>query len=250
LSDVGKHPEKYGVALAQAFGSLDGAPSGADNAEIIKNILSETRNMDDHVRELQAQAQESQNEITALRENLEASKRAAMTDELTGLPDRRSFDDKLAELAAAAGAGGTPLSLVISDIDHFKKFDNVHGRQMGDQVLRLVGKTLKDGVKGRDLAARYGGEKFALILPETENRGAQSLAENLRKTLASRKLAKKGSTETLSAVTMPFGVTEHIIGETVETFIARADAHMYRAKHDGRNRVSTGIGMPEIRKAG
>ena len=119
---------------------------------------------------------------------------------------------------------------------------------MGDQVLRLVGHMLKDGTKGRDVAARYGGEEFALILPETNIRGAQSLAKNLRKTLASRKLAKKGSTETLSAVTMSFGVTEHIIGEKVETFIARADAHMYQAKHDGRNRVSAGAHMPEIRK--
>ena len=249
LSDVGKRTEEYGVALASASGSLDGAPSEADTAEIIKNIRSETRAMDDHVRELQTQVQESQNEITALRENLEASKQAAMTDGLTGLANRRCFDEKLTELVAASAADGTPLSLVISDVDHFKKFNDVHGHQKGDQVLRLVGQTLKDSIKGRDLAARYGGEEFALILPETDIRGARSLAKNLRKTLASRRLAKKGSTETLSAVTMSFGVTEHIIGETIETFIARADAHMYQAKYEGRNRVSAGVDMPEIRKA-
>jgi diguanylate cyclase len=249
LNDVGKSTKKFGVALAHASGSLDDAPSGADIAAIIKNILSETQTMDHHVHELQAQVQESQTEITALRKNLEASKQAAMTDGLTGLTNRRSFDDRLTELVATASANSTPLSLVISDVDHFKKFNDVHGHQMGDQVLRLVGHTLKDCTKGRDVAARYGGEEFALILPETDIRGARSLAENLRKTLASRKLAKKGSTETLSAVTMSFGVTEYIIGETIETFIARADAYMYQAKYEGRNRVRAGAHMPEIRKA-
>ena len=249
LSNVGKGTEKFGAALANATESLDSAASGADTAAVINDILSETRIMDEYVCDLQAQIQESQNEITALRESLEASKQAAMTDGLTGLANRRCFDKKLTELIAAADADGSPLSLVISDIDHFKNFNDLYGHQMGDQVLRLVGHMLKDGTKGRDVAARYGGEEFALILPETNIRGAQSLAKNLRKTLASRKLAKKGSTETLSAVTMSFGVTEHIIGEKVETFIARADAHMYQAKYEGRNRVSAGIDMPEIRKA-
>lgn len=254
LTEVGKSTEKYGAALASARGSLNdvasGAASGADITAIIKQILSETHIMDGQVKDLRQKVEASQNEILSLREDLEASQRKAMTDGLTGLANRRSFDENLNRLVAVSRADSSPLSLIICDIDHFKLLNDTHGHQTGDQVLRLIGRTLMDCTKGRDVAARYGGEEFALILPETDIRGAQSLAETLRKTLATRKLAKKGSSETLAAVTMSFGVTEQIIGEPVETFINRADAHMYQAKHQGRNRVSAGVDMPEIKKAG
>ena len=252
LTEVGKSTEKYGAALATASGSLNDAASGADITDVtdvIKDILSETHIMGGQVRDLQQKVAESQSEILSLREDLEASQRKAMTDGLTGLANRRSFDESINRLVAVSRADSSPLSLIICDIDHFKLLNDTHGHQTGDQVLRLIGRTLTDCTKGRDVAARYGGEEFALILPETDIRGAQSLAETLRKTLATRKLAKKGSNETLAAVTMSFGVTEQIIGEPVETFINRADAHMYQAKHEGRNRVSAGVDMPEIKKA-
>ena len=250
LTEVGKSTEKYGAALASASGSLNEVDNEADITATIKDILSETHIMDRQVRALQQKVEESQGEILSLREDLKASQRKAMTDGLTGLANRRSFDENLNRLVAVSRADSSPLSLIICDIDHFKLLNDTHGHQTGDQVLRLIGRTLTDCTKGRDVAARYGGEEFALILPETDIRGAQSLAETLRKTLATRKLAKKGSSETLAAVTMSFGVTEQIIGDPVETFINRADAHMYQAKHEGRNRVSAGVDMPKIKKAG
>ncbi len=249
LSDVGKSTEKYGDALASASGSLDSAQSNDDKAAIIKSILSETRAMDNRVKELQDRMQESQDEIAQLRENLELSKKAALTDGLTGLANRRSFDETLTTMSEAARAEGTSLALVIADVDHFKNFNDVYGHQMGDQVLRLVGQTLKNGTKGRDVAARYSGEEFALILLETNLKGAAAVAENLRQTLASRKIAKKGAAETITSVTMSFGVTEYLFGESLEQFIARADAHLYFAKQSGRNQVSAGMNEPQIRKA-
>lgn len=250
LTEVGKSTEKYGAALASASGSLSDAASDTEITAVVKEILSETHIMDSKVRDLQQKVEESQNEILSLREDLKASQRKANTDSLTGLANRRSFDENLNRLVAVSRADSSPLSLIICDIDHFKLLNDTHGHQTGDQVLRLIGRTLTDCTKGRDVAARYGGEEFALILPETDIRDAQSLAQTLRKTLATRKLAKKGANDTLAAVTMSFGVTEHIIGEPVETFINRADTHMYQAKHEGRNRVSAGVDMPEIKKAG
>jgi diguanylate cyclase len=120
-----------------------------------------------------------------------------------------------------------PLCLIIADIDFFKNFNDTHGHQTGNQVLRLVGRTLDDGTKGRDFAARYGGEEFAIILADTPIEGASILAEHLRKTLESRKLARKGSSEGFGAITMSFGVTQYIAGESLEALVARADKLLY-----------------------
>ena len=104
-------------------------------------------------------------------------------------------------------------------------------------MLRLVGKSLYNSVKGKDTAARYGGEEFAIILPDTTSGGATAVAENIRKTVASKRLQKKGSDDALGAVTMSLGVTSYHAGEDITDFIERADQALYLAKKLGRNRV-------------
>jgi diguanylate cyclase len=249
LDSAGAGTEKYGAALTAISGNLNSVESKSEISALVSNILSETNTMNGEIRSLQGQIEESQAEVNELRVQLATTQQDAVTDRLTTLANRRGFDQALEELTAEARIELTPLCLIIADIDFFKQFNDTHGHQIGDQVLRLVGRTLDDGTKGRDFAARYGGEEFAIILPDTPLEGASILAEHLRKTLESRKLARKGSSEGFGAITMSFGVTQYVSGETLEALVARADKLLYKAKELGRNRVAASIQDPDLKKS-
>jgi len=237
LENAGQNAEHYEAALQDFSGNIQSAEGVGDLSRAVKDIVAETKTVDGQIRALQSKVEESRSEIVQLREELVATRREAMTDSLTGLANRKSFDEALMSMAAQAREEAEPLSLVLCDIDHFKRFNDTFGHQIGDQVLRLVGITLNEGTKGADLAARYGGEEFALILPNTYLRGGVALAENLRRTLSSRKLARKGSIKSFGAITMSFGVTEYLFNEPLEALVGRADQLLYQAKQNGRNRV-------------
>ena len=112
---------------------------------------------------------QSHEQISELQADLTVIRTQALTDPLTGLANRRHFDQRLAHALIEAERGDSTLSLLIADIDHFKTFNDAHGHLLGDQVLRLVASILIQNTKGQDLVARYGGEEFAVILPSTES---------------------------------------------------------------------------------
>ncbi len=250
LGEIGDGTEKYGAALEDLSGNLSGTVNGSDLTHMIADILSETKSMDGQVSNLHTRVQESSDELEALRRELAETKRDAMTDKLTGLANRRCFDESLLQMTTEARENGEQLCIALCDVDHFKKFNDTHGHQVGDQVLRLVGRILVENVKGSDLPARYGGEEFVIILPETPLKGASIVADHLRQKLASRKLARKGSEDTYGKVTMSIGVTEYIFGESMEELIERADGLLYKAKQEGRNRICAAMAHPGLKKAG
>jgi diguanylate cyclase len=123
------------------------------------------------------------------------------------------------------------------DIDHFKSFNDNYGHLTGDQVLRLVGLSLKQTIKGQDITARYGGEEFAVVLPNTALRQALTVADHIRRAVMSRELKKKSTGEILGRVTISVGVSMLQPGDDTDALIERADACLYAAKRAGRNRV-------------
>jgi len=204
---------------------------------IVANLLVETKHAVERNQALEARLDRSSGEIAQLRENLEVVRREALTDALTGIPNRKFFDTRLRECAATAMETGEPMSLLLLDIDHFKKFNDTYGHQIGDQVLRLVAKTLTDCLKGRDTPARYGGEEFVIILPQTRLENAVTVAEQIRRTMARNKVVRKDTRAEYGVIAISAGASVYRPGEPLQDLIKRADAALYHAKHTGRNRV-------------
>jgi diguanylate cyclase (GGDEF)-like protein len=162
--------------------------------------------------------------------------RLANVDRLTGLFNRRFFDETIILEIERALRYNSALSLVIMDIDHFKSFNDTHGHQKGDEVLAVTAGILQENIRVNDIACRYGGEEFIVILPGTISEGASVLAEKIRFTLEEESQGRTGL-----KITASFGVsTFNLQGDSPEDFIQRADQGLYAAKKNGRNRVEKG----------
>ncbi len=206
---------------------------------LITSILSDTRKIETQNLKLQDELNSYSNEVTKLREDLEFVRQEARTDALTGLANRKYFDTFINDATRDAVENGTDLSLLIADVDHFKSFNDTYGHQLGDQVLKIVSRVLQENSKGRDLAARYGGKEFCVVLPNTGLDNARILADQMREIVSAKKIVKKRTGEELRQITMSVGVAQFEYGEPVSELINRADEALYRAMQNGRNRVSS-----------
>lgn len=173
-----------------------------------------------------------------LRDNVQMSIEMAITDSLTGLHNRRYMEMHLAGLVEQAHARGKPLTVLVLDIDYFKAINDTYGHDAGDDVLREFGTRVRKSVRGIDLACRYGGEEFVIVMPETDLSVAAMVAERLRRRVAGEPFFVAGRNEGLD-VTISVGIAG-IEGsdDTAAMLLKRADQALYRAKRDGRNRVA------------
>lgn len=210
----------------------------AELQKVLSSIMADTQAMIAQNQKLEDELDRSSHVMEELQSDLERVRREAMTDGLTALANRKAFDLEIERIAAEAKQSGTAFSLLMLDIDYFKSFNDNYGHQVGDQVLRLVARTLTDGVKGRDIAARYGGEEFAILLPETNLQGAVHVGNVLRKAIAVKDVINRNTGDKLGRITMSVGAAEFASGEEVTDLIERADAALYTAKHNGRNQVA------------
>lgn len=239
-----ENARSYGAKLEHFSGNLDRHEPEPALGSLVSGMLQETRAMEERNRSLEDRLAEATAEVKLLREHFEQARREALSDSLTGLANRKSFEQTLTLLAKAAQDEHEPLSLMLIDIDHFKTFNDRHGHQTGDTVLQLVARTLSDNVKGQDLAARYGGEEFALLLPRTRGEQAVKLGDNIRVLVSGRKLVKRNSGEDLGRITISAGVAQYNAGEALSAFVQRADAALYAAKRKGRNIVVAAAEAP------
>jgi diguanylate cyclase (GGDEF)-like protein/PAS domain S-box-containing protein len=168
----------------------------------------------------------------------------ALTDSLTGLANRRAFDRDLDREWKRTLREGSQISLLLLDIDHFKEFNDRYGHQVGDDCLRAVAIALREVVRSTDVAARYGGEEIAVVLPSTDTAGAVALAEKIRSAIEDLTLTHEGNPEGGSRVTASVGVATALArhGGTMrmpESLLLAADSALYKAKNEGRNRIAT-----------
>lgn len=252
VQDVKSATFEYNDKLDSISGEMDTVKDTDGLRNIMQRMMDDTKNMMQHNEKLEKELDQSSTILAELKRDLENIRREAMTDGLTGLSNRKAFDGELARIAAEADDTGGTFALLMVDIDHFKSFNDNFGHQIGDQVLRLVARTLVDGVKGRDVAARYGGEEFVIILPETPLKAAVTVGNALRRAVASKDVVNRNSGEKLGSITMSVGAAEYAGNEDVAEVIARADAALYTAKHNGRNQVAAAPtpGKKQTKEAG
>jgi diguanylate cyclase len=227
----------YSESLNDVSDKLGSAKDREGLRSIVESLVATANEMKANNQALEQRLNASKEEINQLQENLEVVRNESLTDPLTSLANRKHFDDKLAQAIVDSAETSEPLSLVMTDIDHFKNFNDTWGHLTGDQVLRLVAMSLKQNVKGQDIAARYGGEEFAVILPNTVLRSGLTVADHIRRAVMSKELMKRSTGQNLGRVTISLGVATARKGDTAQSLIARADACLYAAKRNGRNRV-------------
>lgn len=235
LQSASDSTEAFGESLQQVSAQLGPTTSSDQLRTILHTLLTATKRMAENSHELEQRLAESKRQISELQKCLEQVRVESHTDPLTGIPNRKRFDEGIHEAIEEAKTTGAPLCLLMIDIDHFKKFNDDYGHQTGDGVLKLVARAMKANVKGRDLLARYGGEEFAIILKNTSLQGAAILAEQIRRAVMGKELVRKSTGESLGRITLSIGVATYKLGESAQSLIRRADACLYGAKRLGRN---------------
>jgi diguanylate cyclase len=235
ILEAGADAERYGETLSEAAVSIDTDTHGL--AQMIARLAEETTALSTRSAELGQALRASGDRIADLEKKLAAAHDAAMTDALTALPNRRAFDAMVREQAGLAMNSGEDLSLLMLDIDHFKQVNDAWGHAVGDAVLRLVAGTLDQHRPPQARVARYGGEEFAMLLPATPLQDAAAHAERLRGTLAARRISLRANAAPIGSVTVSVGAARYEPAEPIGAWVERADAALYRAKREGRNRV-------------
>lgn len=244
LSGVDHIVDSFKNSNKHFFGSMENINADVLDAVDVKefkallgSIIKEAQRMVTENHSLEQQLEQSSETMQALKNEMEMVRQEAYTDSLTGIPNRKKFDLEVVRLVAEARDEGTPVSLIFLDIDHFKSFNDTYGHQIGDQVLRLVARAFRDGLKGQDFFCRYGGEEFVIILPKTPLSGAGRIADILRESIRNKDIKNKATSETLTRVTISSGVAELKAKESIDKWVSRADAALYKAKKQGRNCV-------------
>lgn len=237
LAELTDQTEEYESFISNSVNMLSDDASVQEIKNVISEIIDKTKQMGKFRKIIRHKLNETTEALEVLKRDFERVKTEASVDFLTGVPNRRAFDDELKSLVHDAASNGRDLSLLLIDIDHFKRFNDEYGHLLGDEILKFVGKKIKEMVRGRDFLARFGGEEFAVILSQTSLEGAQIVAENIRSFFAQTPLKAVSTSRNLGTITVSIGAACYRAGEPPENLIKRTDNALYIAKNSGRNSV-------------
>lgn len=237
IDDALRSTGNFGLSLEALMPHLGGALSARDLKMVVEALADATKRVAEHSRALERRITLSKLLIQDLHQDLEAVRAESLTDEMTGLANRRRFGQVLKMETFEASETGDPLCLALADVDNFKRLNDSFGHQAGDRALRVVAQMFQHSIKTGAHACRYGGEEFVLVLPRTKLADAVVLANTIRGAVKERELVKKLRGPSLGRVTLSIGVAAYRPGEPVDDFVHRADAYLYAAKQRGRDRV-------------
>ncbi len=243
LAGISGQTKKYESTALKSVDKLNENMSVQDIKAVLNEVIDATREIRASGEMTQQRLKDTTEKMKVLQEEFEQAKTELLIDFLTGVSNRKGFDETLAR---TINETSDLFCLLIIDIDHFKKFNDVYGHIVGDEVLRFVAKNIQKLIKGNDYLARFGGEEFTVILPATPLLGAMTVAESIRASFANLKLERKTNSsfklarsEQLGKITVSIGAAQYRPGESTKTLINRADQALYFAKNAGRNRVAT-----------
>ncbi len=205
---------------------------------LVEDLSSATDKMIEHSSVLEDKIAQSHAEISNLKKELEEARSEASKDALTGVANRKTFNNFLEDALKTQKRTRKPISLIMCDIDFFKRINDKWGHQTGDQVICYVSGVLQTYVPNGGLVARMGGEEFAIIAPDLDAKGARDIAEKIRQTVERKKLIRRTSKEDLGQITISMGVGQINSNEDPRDFIERIDEALYASKNNGRNQTT------------
>tara|TARA_B100000674_G_C37970256_1_gene976558 strand:- start:2737 stop:3759 length:1023 start_codon:yes stop_codon:yes gene_type:complete len=225
----------YGVLLGR---SLETLKDHKTVSPVISEVLEKTDAMQKTVEGLHQRLDRYLGKVERLQRELEETRERSYTDGLTRVSNRMYFEEQLNQLVAEHDQAKKPepFCVMIVDLDQFKAVNDRFGHRIGDEILVLIASMLKANIKGRDVVARYGGDEFAILLPQTPLSDAMVLANDMSKRIADREIKAKQSGISFGQMTISIGVAEYVAKEGGAKLIDRADSALYRAKKEGRNR--------------
>jgi len=224
----------YGNALA---GTARDLALAAPTEQLVRFVVDLTRSMVERTQAAEQRLAEMGGQMEAMRGSLSDAQRSAEIDTLTGLPNRRTYERRLAAAMTAARADGSPLTLAICDIDHFKQVNDTHGHELGDRVLRFVADLLGQVADEDTLVARFGGEEFVLLFEHLPIERVIEEVDRMRLDLSTRRIVNRDTGERIGSITFSAGIAEFQVDAPDLTLFREADRALYAAKEGGRDRI-------------
>ncbi|MDH4285185.1 MAG: diguanylate cyclase [Gallionellaceae bacterium] len=238
VAEIDKQTLCFGDSL-QKYGSvLTGRLTAKELDSLVKEMAKDTDLMRSSMQQVNEQLNASKLRVELLQQELESVRGESMTDALTGILNRRGFESRINIFFSEPDAGSSSFSLLMLDIDHFKKINDKYGHPFGDKVICTIASAIRSIVKGQDIVARMGGEEFAVLLPQTNSVGAFVVAEKIRQGIEHGRIRRLDNNEEVGGITISIGIAAYIKGCSMAKLIDQADRALYLSKQRGRNQTT------------